>query len=639
MTQRVAIAMLPPVPEPWHPNGDGGSDEDIHWVKAGIARGRWQTMMGTRLLCLFAVAGIGMHAGVLDAAPGDLDPDFGDHGRVQLPFNGGLDYMTGAGPAIVRQPDGHLLVARTDQAGSDWMDSEVALARLQPDGTLDPGFGSDGMVRLRFRGGEAAGVGGLALLADGRVLVVGYTITAWEDGGVGDRPNLDTGIALVRPDGSLDPDGFGNGGRIALDLSEAGRTDLAVAAVVLEDGHIVVAGTAESATGTRFVMVRMTTQGTVDPSFGEHDGLAWEYSFPSLGGFHRSASGQFVVCGGGRITRFDSAGGLIGETDLNSADIQYVTACALQEDDSVVVGGNGRDGDWLARVGLDGRFDPSFGDQSGRTAISCVSCGLWDQMGYPRVPTDIAVLADGRLAVAMDGYGWGNLAMLSFAPDGRADAGLSPSLADRFYDTGWGGHPPSADASKLLPTHDGGLHAVIAGGHSTTVIRMRASGGPGASLVGLQGDLWQQSESHSRSLQVCRSGSTEGMVTVNFASRDGTAQSPDDYVPTSGVLTWGDGETGCREISITVKVDNRREPEESLWIELTNPVGAGLAMDKARLYIVDGGSSGPGPTPGPTPRADSNRGGGGGAGSALLMLLAALACRRRLVQRLSEHSR
>ena len=390
----------------------------------------------------------------------------------------------------------------------------------------------------------------------------------------------------------------------------------------------------------------MTTQGNVDPSFGERDGFASASSITSLRGFHRLASGQFVACGSGsaglgpegRIARFDSAGGLVGETNLVSADIESVTACAPQENGSVVVGGYGRAGAWLGRVGVDGRLDPAFGDGTGRTAIDCASCALWDGIGYPRLPTDIAVLADGRLAVALDGYGCGQLAMLSFAPDGRPDPGSAPSLADRFYDMGWRELPPSAGASRLFPTKEGDPLAAVAGWQSTTtVIRLKASGGPGASVIGLQGDVTQQSESDSRGLLVCRSGSTEGMVTVNFASRDDTAQSPDDYVPVSGLLAWGDGETGCKAIPITVKVDDRSEPIESAWVELTDPVGAGLAMDKARLYIVDAQS--PGPAPVPAPRGDSNRGGGGAADSALFVMLAALACHRRFAQRVVARSR
>ena len=102
---------------------------------------------------------------------------------------------------------------------------------------------------------------------------------------------------------------------------------------------------------------------------------------------------------------------------------------------------------------------------------------------------------------------------------------------------------------------------------------------------------------------------------MNATSRDDTAQSPDDYVAFSSVVSWGDGETGCKLIPITVKVDDRSEPIESLWVELTNAVGAGLGMDKARLYIADVQALAPAPPPAaapePSTRGDSNRGGGG----------------------------
>ena len=56
------------------------------------------------------------------------------------------------------------------------------------------------------------------------------------------------------------------------------------------------------------------------------------------------------------------------------------------------------------------------------------------------------------------------------------------------------------------------LLAAVAGEQSTTVMRLKASGGPGASVIGLQGDFTQQSESESRGVVVCRSGSTDGAI-------------------------------------------------------------------------------------------------------------------------------
>jgi hypothetical protein len=335
----------------------------------------------------------------------------------------------------------------------------------------------------------------------------------------------------------------------------------------------------------------------------------------------------------GRIARFDSAGDLVGETTLAAAGISSLTACAPQDDGRIVVGGVGSDGSLLARVNADGQIDMTFGNESGRTFLDCRSCANWDRMGYAPAPTDIATAADGRLIVAVNGNGWGHLAMLSFAPDGRTDTVSPRWMTDRFYDTGWGSLPPSASASKLLTTREGDRLAVVASQVNTTVLRLRGSDGPGASVVGLLGDFTQQLESDSRGLFACRSGSIEGAVTVNFATRDGTARSPDDFVAASGVLAWADGEIGCKEIPITVIVDAESEPTESLWVDLTAPVNAGLAMDKAQLHIADVQSPAPPPPPAsepePTPRGDS--GGGGAAGSALLALLL-LCCLRRVAQ-------
>jgi hypothetical protein len=89
-------------------------------------------------------------------------------------------------------------------------------------------------------------------------------------------------------------------------------------------------------------------------------------------------------------------------------------------------------------------------------------------------------------------------------------------------------------------------------------------------------------------------------------------------------------------IQISVKVDNQVERTESLWVELTDVVGAGLAMDKARLYVLEGVAPEPAPSPAPstpfTGVGSSSRGGGGAAGSALLAMLAAFACLRRFAR-------
>ena len=86
--------------------------------------------------------------GSAKAAPGVLDPSFGaGSGEVTTPIG------TSAGAdAIVVQPDGKIVAA----GGVVQSDSsqDFALARYEPDGTLDPTFGSAGIVQSPRRNSE-----------------------------------------------------------------------------------------------------------------------------------------------------------------------------------------------------------------------------------------------------------------------------------------------------------------------------------------------------------------------------------------------------------------------------------------------------------------------------------------------------
>jgi len=59
-------------------------------------------------------------------------------------------------------------------------------------------------------------------------------------------------------------------------------------------------------------------------------------------------------------------------------------------------------------------------------------------------------------------------------------------------------------------------------------------------------------------------------VTVDFATSDGTATAPSDYVSKSGTLTKG---IKVLYITITVKGDNVVEPDETFFVNLSNPSG------------------------------------------------------------------
>jgi uncharacterized delta-60 repeat protein len=91
---------------------------------------------------------------------GTLDTTFGDNGRVTTDFGD-----PSQASAVVLQPDGKIVAA-----GSSHVD--FALARYLPDGTLDTTFSGDGRVTTDF--GESSQALAVALQADGKIVAAGW---------------------------------------------------------------------------------------------------------------------------------------------------------------------------------------------------------------------------------------------------------------------------------------------------------------------------------------------------------------------------------------------------------------------------------------------------------------------------------
>jgi uncharacterized delta-60 repeat protein len=103
---------------------------------------------------------------------GELDPSFGSGGVVNERLGEGGDL--GWGIAIAA--DGRLVLAGTYDTDPSPVDERVAPAvlRFQPDGSLDPTFGSGGSVRSPLPSGvEEEFVEAIAIQPDGRILTTG----------------------------------------------------------------------------------------------------------------------------------------------------------------------------------------------------------------------------------------------------------------------------------------------------------------------------------------------------------------------------------------------------------------------------------------------------------------------------------
>jgi uncharacterized delta-60 repeat protein len=103
---------------------------------------------------------------------GTLDPTFGVGGKTTVAFDlGGANSASDTATCAVLQPDGKLIMAGSVQASA--ANNDFGVARLNTDGSLDTSFGNAGKSTFGFSNNE--GATGVALQADGKIVVAGST--------------------------------------------------------------------------------------------------------------------------------------------------------------------------------------------------------------------------------------------------------------------------------------------------------------------------------------------------------------------------------------------------------------------------------------------------------------------------------
>jgi Ca2+-binding RTX toxin-like protein len=75
-------------------------------------------------------------------------------------------------------------------------------------------------------------------------------------------------------------------------------------------------------------------------------------------------------------------------------------------------------------------------------------------------------------------------------------------------------------------------------------------------------------------------------VTVDFATADGTAAAGTDYTAVNGTLTFAPGETS-QTITVPITGDGAVEPNESFFVNLSNPVNDVIADGQGEATIID----------------------------------------------------
>jgi uncharacterized delta-60 repeat protein len=363
--------------------------------------------------------------GAARAAPGDLDPSFGNGGIVTTDLGGPGDAW-----AIAIQGNGKIVAGGKAQ-GTGSLD--FALVRYTPDGNLDPVFDGDGRVTTDFGGQER--VHGLAIQSNGRVVAAGWT-------GVGD----DFAVARYRRDGGLDTS-FGGDGTVTTDF---GGSEGARDVVIQPDGRIVVAGSSVTdAFAGNFVLARYNPDGSLDASFGSDGRVTTDFGAPSeLFGAALESNGRIVVVGyatplgvdaalarynsdGTLDTSFDGDGKIVA--DLGEGEGDALLDLAIQGDGSIVVAGavdppgQGTDGSdfVLARFNADGILDPQGVDPYLDAPFGTDGVVRTDFAGGEDEAHAMAIESGGKIVVAGvappgDGLP-GDFALARYKADGSLD--------------------------------------------------------------------------------------------------------------------------------------------------------------------------------------------------------------------------
>jgi uncharacterized delta-60 repeat protein len=207
---------------------------------------------------------------------GSLDTTFSGDGKQTTDF-GGFDDAT----AVALQSNGRI-VAVGGGVGTEVSAPAFALARYNSNGSLDTSFSGDGKQTTGF--GDIAN--GVALQANGKIVAVGHA-------------GQDFGLARYNANGSLDTTFSGDG--LQTTAFGLGADDQANGVALQGDGKIVAAGYASGgATGRDFALARYNPNGTLDTSFSG-DGIRRS----NLGGNDQAngvalqVNGRIVLAGGG----------------------------------------------------------------------------------------------------------------------------------------------------------------------------------------------------------------------------------------------------------------------------------------------------------------------------------------------------
>ncbi|MGL2963124.1 T9SS type A sorting domain-containing protein [Flavobacterium sp. RSB2_4_14] len=262
---------------------------------------------------------------------GALDPSFSGDGYLDLSFGTEQD----RGTCVALQTDGKILVGGTSGSTAQYF----TVARLLSNGNLDTTFGINGVVQTPFSGSESF-ANCIAVQQDGKIILGGYTVNA----------PFAKDFAMIRYDGNGTIDtGFGINGKVITTLNTT-YSDYIDKIIIDPQGRIIASGCSSFEVNYKLAMVRYTSNGTLDTSFGTNGKV-----ISNIGSWYsdvaRQVDGKIVLVGGYygdifAVLRYLDNGALdngFGANGLVTGGFEFggfASSVLIQSDNKIVVTGN-----------------------------------------------------------------------------------------------------------------------------------------------------------------------------------------------------------------------------------------------------------------------------------------------------------
>ena len=497
---------------------------------------------------------------------GQLDTSFGNNGRVTTDFTR-LSGMDDEARGVEVQADGKIVVA----GGMDFFGFgfwEGAVARYNPDGSLDDTFGVGGRANVSVfnrppffadatGGSQQFGITDLTVLPDGSILVIGPVLDA----------TLDFGVLKLTPDGNID-ETFGTRGLATVDFGP-GNEDTP-RAIVQNGANLVIAGDSSNGGNFDMAVVELDANGN-QTAFGAQT-VAFD-----LGGANRDVAFDVKVDDSGRVLLAGSAEVAAGEFDFALARLTPAGGT-----DATFAGGTVN-----VNIGAAATNDEAF-------SVVIAPDNSINAAGYTMAPggnEDFALIRLNEQGVLQNGFGTDGKVIQDFAPGGNDSDDRIAEIAYQDGQLVTGGD--SIETIAFAPRSDFATGSFDAqSGELETALNLGTGGRVHTTFLTNQFELGTglALQPDGKWIQIGASGD----FADNFAIARFLGPNAAPVIDGLANTTYTEGEGAKQIASAATLVDSDGDNIKGLTISLTNAVGADnevIAVTLPAGITLDGAST------------------------------------------------